>query len=48
MGIEIEGKFLVNKSKWQEAKDYSGYRQGYLMTDPNKTIRARQTSDKVF
>ena len=50
MGIEIERKFLVNKSKWQEAKDYSGerYRQGYLMTDPNKTIRVRQTSDKGY
>lgn len=50
MGIEIERKFLVNKKKWQEKVKGSGelYRQGYLLTDPNKTIRVRQTSDKGF
>ncbi|WHF53090.1 CYTH domain-containing protein [Chryseobacterium gotjawalense] len=50
MGIEIERKFLVNKTKWQQLEKPAGefYRQGYLLTDPNKTIRVRQTSDKGF
>ncbi|QBO57235.1 CYTH domain-containing protein [Chryseobacterium salivictor] len=50
MGIEIERKFLVNKTKWQQVEKPAGefYRQGYLLTDPNKTIRVRQTSDKGF
>ena len=50
MGIEIERKFLVKKDKWKELEKPSGelYRQGYLLTDPNKTIRVRQTSAKGF
>jgi|ERR1043165_220210 CYTH domain-containing protein len=45
MGVEIERKFLVNKEKWQRAEKPapSFYNQGYLSTDPNKTIRVRQT-----
>ncbi|MGA9213522.1 CYTH domain-containing protein [Kaistella sp.] len=50
MGIEIERKFLVKKERWKEVNKTSGemYRQGYLLTDPNKTIRVRQTNDKGF
>ena len=50
MGIEIERKYLVKLAEWQELEKPSGefYRQGYLLTDPNKTIRVRQTSDKGF
>ena len=50
MGQEIERKFLVNLSKWQQLVKPKGnhLRQGYLLTDPNKTIRVRQTSDKGF
>ena len=50
MGIEIERKYLVNLDQWQELKKPVGemYRQGYLLTDPNKTIRVRQTKDKGF
>lgn len=50
MGIEIERKFLVNKELWNECEKPAGefYRQGYLLTDPSKTIRVRQTSDKGF
>ena len=50
MGIEIERKFLVNKNKWDQGGKPKGefYRQGYLLTDPNKTIRVRQTSTKGF
>ena len=50
MGIEIERKFLVNKAKWEAVQKPVGdsFRQGYLLTDPKKTIRVRQTSDKGF
>ena len=50
MGVEIERKFLVNHEKWEQVKKPAGefYRQGYLLTDPKKTIRVRQTSDKGF
>lgn len=50
MGIEIERKFLVKKEEWKNLKKPAGelYRQGYLLTDPNKTIRVRQTSQKGF
>ncbi len=50
MPLEIERKFLVNKAQWQKLAKSSGelYRQGYLLTDPQKTIRVRQTPDKGF
>jgi adenylate cyclase len=50
MGQEIERKYLVDHIKWQQIDKPSGqlYRQGYLLTDPNKTIRVRQTTDKGF
>ena len=50
MGIEIERKFLVDLEKWNNLKKPVGefYRQGYLLTDPTKTIRVRQTSEKGF
>ncbi|MCU0350404.1 MAG: CYTH domain-containing protein [Flavobacterium sp.] len=50
MGQEIERKYLVDKTKWQLLDKPKGelYRQGYLLTDSNKTIRVRQTTDKAF
>lgn len=50
MGIEIERKFLVNRQIWDQLEKPAGefYRQGYLLTDPTKTIRVRQTSNKGF
>ena len=50
MGIEIERKFLVKKENWNQLEKPRGenFRQGYLLTDPKKTIRVRQTSDKGF
>jgi adenylate cyclase len=50
MGKEIERKFLVDHIKWENIEKPAGvlYRQGYLLTDPNKTIRVRQTSTKGF
>ncbi|MGZ5263189.1 MAG: CYTH domain-containing protein, partial [Kaistella sp.] len=50
MPLEIERKFLVKKELWQQWDKPSGelFRQGYLLTDPKKTIRVRQTADKGF
>ena len=49
MGKEIERKFLVNH-KWELIEKPIGqrYRQGYILNDPTKTIRVRQTEDKAF
>lgn len=50
MAIEIERKYLVNKDKLKSALQDAGtqYRQGYLLTDPQKTIRVRIGGDKAF
>lgn len=50
MGLEIEKKFLVDQEQWNNLDKPEGaqYRQGYLLTDPHKTIRVRQTPDKGF
>lgn len=50
MGQEIERKYLVDEEKWQQLDKPPGqlYRQGYLLTDPIKTIRVRQTPDKGY
>ncbi|KEY18925.1 CYTH domain-containing protein [Kaistella antarctica] len=50
MGIEIERKFLMNPEKWEQLEKpvCEFYRQGYLLTDPTKTIRVRQTSERGF
>jgi len=50
MGQEIERKYLVDTDKWQQLEKPHGelYRQGYLLTDPTKTIRVRQTNDKGY
>lgn len=50
MGIEIERKFLVNKEKWELVEKPKGnhFRQGYLVTDPTKTIRVRITDSSSY
>ncbi len=50
MGIEIERKFLVIKSKWDLIEKGVGrlYRQGYILSDPEKTIRVRLTDTDGF
>jgi adenylate cyclase len=47
MGVEIERKFLVNKEQWDQLVKPTGQliRQGYLLTDPLKTIRIRVTGE---
>jgi CYTH domain-containing protein len=50
MGVEIERKFLVKKEKWglivKEEKSF--YRQGYIVSDPEKTIRVRLTDSTGY
>lgn len=43
MGQEIERKFLIKESEWEKLDKPGGkqLRQGYILTDPNKTIRVR-------
>ena len=50
MGIEIERKFLVDKEKWSQVtkEKQSLYRQGYIVSDPEKTIRVRLTDKEAF
>jgi adenylate cyclase len=50
MPQEIERKFLIHKEEWaavvKPAAEY--YRQGYLLTDPTKTIRVRLTDTSGY
>lgn len=50
MATEIERKFLVDIAQWNGSEkgisDF--YRQGYILTDPEKTIRVRVTNENGF
>ncbi len=50
MAQEIERKFLVHHDLWHNLEKPGGqvFRQGYLLTDPQKTIRVRLTPDQAF
>ncbi|HEX6426160.1 MAG TPA: CYTH domain-containing protein [Niastella sp.] len=50
MGIEIERKFLVNKDKWSLVlkEEKSLFRQGYIVSDPEKTVRVRLTDKEGY
>lgn len=50
MGKEIERKFLVDKGKWEILDKPQGeaLRQGYLLLNPEKTIRVRLSSQAAF
>jgi adenylate cyclase len=50
MAIEIERKFLVVKEKWEllDKGECVFYKQGYISSDPSKTIRIRIASHKAF
>ncbi|WP_293312095.1 CYTH domain-containing protein [Pedobacter sp. UBA5917] len=50
MGKEIERKFLIDQTKWDNLNKPVGklLRQGYLLTDKDKTIRVRATETKGF
>ncbi len=50
MPQEIERKFLVNDKAWKELSKPEGqlYRQGYILAEPDKTIRVRQTDKTAY
>ncbi|MGM9477835.1 CYTH domain-containing protein [Pedobacter sp. GSP4] len=50
MGKEIERKFLIDQQKWDKLAKPAGklFRQGYLLTDKDKTVRVRATASKGF
>lgn len=41
MAEEIERKFLVNGDAWRETATGTSYRQGFLSTEPERTVRVR-------
>jgi len=47
MGTEIERKFLVKKGGWRN-KTATNYRQGYLSTVKERTVRVRTIEDKGY
>ena len=48
MGKEIERKFLVKDNTWRRQAVGKRYRQGYLSTVKERTVRARIAGDKGF
>ncbi len=48
MAMEIERKFLVDKSRWTPSSKGDSIRQGYLSKEPERTIRIRIRNDKGF
>lgn len=41
MGTEIERKFLLKDDAWRKDASGQAYRQGYLSTDKERTVRVR-------
>ncbi len=48
MGKEIERKFLVMGDSWRALGDGILYRQGYLSTVKERTVRVRTINDKAY
>jgi len=50
MALEIERKYLVHQDQWDNFDKPTGqlYRQGYILKDPNKTIRVRVTDINAY
>jgi CYTH domain-containing protein len=48
MGKEIERKFLVKGNDWRKLAKGTHYRQGYLSTVKERTVRVRTINDKGF
>ncbi|MEX2483705.1 MAG: CYTH domain-containing protein [Brumimicrobium sp.] len=50
MGVEIERKFLVDKTEWEKLKPETGEHiiQGYLQKSPEKTVRIRVKENQGF
>jgi adenylate cyclase len=48
MGKEIERKFLVSGDAWRLLAKGTSYRQGYLNSAKERTVRIRTIDDKAF
>ena len=48
MGKEIERKFLVKGDSWRGLSEGKHYRQGYLSTVKERTVRVRTAGDKGY
>jgi adenylate cyclase len=48
MAKEIERKFLVIGDSWRSQGDCKRYRQGYLSTAKERTVRVRAAGDKGY
>lgn len=48
MAKEIERKFLVISNGWRENAVGTHYRQGYLNSVKERTVRIRTINDKAF
>ncbi len=48
MGKEIERKFLVKGDSWRALDEGVVYRQGYLSTVKERTVRIRTINDKAY
>ena len=48
MGKEIERKYLIKDDTWRKNASGTTYRQGYLSTVKERTVRVRTIDDKGF
>ena len=48
MGKEIERKFLLKSDAWRALATGTAYRQGYLNSAKERTVRIRTVGDKAF
>jgi adenylate cyclase len=48
MGIEIEKKFLLTGTEWKQLATGTAYRQGYLNSAKERTVRVRTINDQGF
>lgn len=48
MGVEIEKKFLLSGSDWKQLAAGTAYRQGYLNSTKERTVRVRTIDDKGY
>jgi adenylate cyclase len=48
MGTEIERKYLVKGDAWGALAEGAHYRQGYLNSDKERTVRIRSTGDRAY
>ncbi len=48
MATEIERKFLVTHNSWKENAPYSLFKQAYLNSTPERTVRIRIDGEQAF